>query len=91
MREQGVGLEHHRAVPLVRWNLIDRFVPEVDVPLGDVLESGDHAQRGRFATARRAEESYELSLPDLQVDPGHGVGFLAFIVREGFGYIFKCD
>ena len=33
---------------------------------GDLLEAGHHAQRGRFAAARRAEEHQEFPVGDVQ-------------------------
>ena len=40
--------------------------------VGDVLEPGDHAQRGRLAAARRADEHEELAVVDVerQVEDG---------------------
>ena len=38
------------------------------VPVGDVLEPGDHPQRRRLAAARRADEDDELAVRDLEVE-----------------------
>jgi hypothetical protein len=41
----------------------------------DFLQSGDHAQQGRFTTSRRPHEGDELMVPDQQVDAmNHFVG-----------------
>ena len=42
-------------------------------PLGDVLEPGDHPQRGGLAAARRADEDHELAVLDRQVHVPHGL------------------
>ena len=49
---------------------IDRRVQraaDLQLALGDVLEPGDHAQRGRLAAAGRPDEDHELAVPDLEV------------------------
>src|SRR5690348_14580361 len=38
----------------------------------DALVAGDHAERGRFAAAARAEQAAVGALFDLQVDPVNG-------------------
>ena len=47
--------------------LVDDLVADLELALGDVLEPGDHPQRGRLAAARRADEDHELAVGDLEV------------------------
>ena len=42
--------------------------PIFSCPSGDVLEAGDHPQRGRLAAPRRADEHQELAVLDAQVE-----------------------
>ena len=73
--EEGVVLEHGVDVALVRWRLRHVDAVEQDLALGRFLEAGDHAQRRRLATARRAQQREELAWGDVQVDAcdGHEV------------------
>src|SRR5262249_9654277 len=66
-REQGIVLEHHADVPLVRRNVVDRPAVQVDAPVRGHLEAGQHHQRGRLARSRRSEERQELSGPNAQI------------------------
>jgi hypothetical protein len=81
MREQGVVLEHHAEVPLVRRRAVDLLAVEQDVAGGRRLEAGQHHQRGGLARARRPEQAQELAPVDVQVELAHHqvlavVGFL---------------
>jgi hypothetical protein len=77
VRPQGVGLEHHADVPLVRAEveLLRRVehvaVAEGDAPLVGCLQAGHAAQRGGLAAAARAEQDEELALLDLEVQVVH--------------------
>ena len=44
--------------------LVDDAAADRDRPVGDVLEPGDHAQRGRLAAAGRPDEHEELAVAD---------------------------
>src|SRR4051794_13137034 len=77
MRIQSVVLEYHRHVPLPRRQVIDDVVPDKDLATGDVLETGDHAQRGRLAAPRRPHEYDELAVLDVQAHVPDGDDVLA--------------
>src|SRR6185312_1357142 len=51
-----------------RGRFLDVAVVDVDVALVDVLETGQHAQAGRLATARGADEDEELTVTDLEIE-----------------------
>ena len=68
MRVERVGLEHHGDAALDRRQVVDPLAADDDVAAGDILEPGDHAQQGRLAAARRADEDDELAFRDLEVD-----------------------
>ena len=68
VRVQRVVLEDHRDVAVARREVVDALAADQQVALGDLLEAGDHPQRGRLAAAGRADEDHELAVADAQVD-----------------------
>ena len=80
VRVQGVGLEHHRDVAVLRRQRGDVAIADVDRPLVDRLEPGQHPQRRRLAASRRADEHEELAVGDGQVEVVDG-GVLEPAVR----------
>jgi hypothetical protein len=76
-REVGVErvvLEHHRDVAALGRVVADVAAADPDRAGVDLLEAGEHPQRGRLARARRADEDHQLAVGDLQVqrvDRGH--------------------
>ncbi len=68
VRVQRVVLEHHRDVPVLRWQPGDVAVADVDLALVDFLEPGEHPQGGGLATPRGPDQDHELAVLDLQVD-----------------------
>ena len=54
VRIQGVVLEHHRDVPLLGRKVGDLLVVDPDLPGGDFLEPGEHAQDRRLPAAGRS-------------------------------------
>jgi hypothetical protein len=51
VRVERVTLKHERDVTITRGQVIDHSVTDLDVATGHRLESRDHSQRGRLATA----------------------------------------
>ena len=68
VRVQRVVLEDHRDVALLRRDVVDDLVVDHQLALADLVEAGEHAQRGRLAAAGRADEHHELAVADLQVE-----------------------
>jgi hypothetical protein len=68
VREQGVVLEHHVDVALVRRDRGDVRSVEQDLPAGRFLEAGDHPQGRRLAAPTGSEHREELALLDREVD-----------------------
>ena len=68
MRVEGVVLEDHRHVAGLGRQVVDHPAAHFTVPDGDVLEPGDHPQRGRLAATGRADEDDELAVGDLEVE-----------------------
>src|SRR6185369_10717523 len=71
-----VALEHHGDVPVLRRQVGDRLAADADVTTGDVLEPGDHPERGGLSAAGGPHEDHELPILDREVHSGHG-GHLA--------------
>jgi hypothetical protein len=68
VRVQRVVLEHHRDVALAGWHVVDHPLTDRQGAVADLLEAGDHAQRGGLAAARRADQHHELAVVDLEVE-----------------------
>ncbi len=68
VRIQRVVLEHHRDVALFRRHIIDDAVADPDFAAGDVFKAGDHAQQGRLAAARWADQHDEFAVIDIDID-----------------------
>ena len=64
VRIERVVLEHHRDVALFRRDVVDDAIADRDVRRGDLFQPGDHAQQGRLAAARRADQHDELAILD---------------------------
>src|SRR5204862_7308492 len=67
VRVERVVLEDHRDVAVPRGDLVDDLVADPQLPVGDVLEPGDHPQGGRLAAPGRAYEDHELAIGDVEV------------------------
>ena len=72
VRIQRVVLEHHRDVAVLRRDVVDQAVANVELALRDLLKAGDHAQRGGLAAAGRSDQNDELLVGDVQAEVGHG-------------------
>src|SRR5664280_649086 len=68
VRIEGVVLEHHRDVPVLRRQIGDVAVADVDVAGVDLFESRQHAQGGRLAAAGGADEDHELAVADFKAE-----------------------
>ena len=63
---EGVVLEHHGDVPVLRRNVGDVVVADVDGSVVHLLQTCEHAQRGGLAAARRPDQNEEFSVVDVQ-------------------------
>ena len=73
VRVERVVLEDHRDVAILRGEVVHDALADRDRPVADLLEAGDHAQRGRLAAARRSDEDEELAVLDVERQVLHGV------------------
>ena len=65
---EGVVLEDHRDVAVLRRNVRDVLVADEDATGVDVLQAREHAQRGGLTAAGRADEDEELAVLDFEVE-----------------------
>ncbi len=68
VRVERVVLEHHRDVAVLGGQVRDVALADADRAAVDVLEPGEHPQRGRLAAAGGADEDEELAVADLDVE-----------------------
>ncbi len=68
VRVQRVVLEHHRDVAVLGREVIDQLAVDPQLPVADLLEAGDHPQRGRLAAARGPDQDHQLPVADLEVE-----------------------
>ena len=64
---QGVVLEDHGNVAVLGRQIGDITIPDPDGPGVDLLQAGQHAQRGGLAAAGGSDEDHELTVADLEV------------------------
>ena len=74
VRVERVGLEDHGDVAIARRHGVDDLLADPDLALADLLQSGDHPQRGRLAAAGGPDEDHQLAVADLEVEGVHGDG-----------------
>ena len=68
MREERVGLEHHRNVAALRRQVGHVAFADEQLAGGDRLEAGDHVERRGLPAARRANQHDERSIGDLDIE-----------------------
>jgi hypothetical protein len=92
VRVERVVLEHHRDVAVALEHVVHAPPADVQVAGGDVLEPGDHPERGRLPAAGRADEDEQLSLADLERELLHGLEpvrvALADLVEDDVGHVY---
>jgi hypothetical protein len=71
VRVERVVLEHHGDVAVLRRHVVHDVATDRDLAAGDFLQPRDHAQRGRLAAARRADQHDEFLVGHFQVDNMH--------------------
>ena len=68
VRIERVVLEHHRDVAILGRHVVDLASADRDRAAGDLLQPRDHAQQGRLAAARRADQDDEFAVLDIDID-----------------------
>ncbi len=67
MRIQGVVLEYHSDVAILRSDVVAQPAVNIQLALGDILQAGNHAQRGGLSAAGRADQNDKFLIGDLQI------------------------
>src|SRR5690606_32643955 len=67
MRKDGVVLENHARIALMRRHVVDDPVTEAYMTGGLLHETGDHAQKRGFPASARSEQGKELTLGDFKI------------------------
>ena len=68
VRIERVVLKDHRAVAVLGFEVVDDPVADREFPGGDRFEPRDHAQKGRLAAARGADDHDEFAVLDVERD-----------------------
>src|SRR5690606_27886943 len=68
VREEGIVLEHHANIALVRGHTSDGGPVDADVAAADMFEASQHHEHSCLAGARRAQQRDELAAPHVQVE-----------------------
>src|SRR5262249_45119727 len=58
----------HGDVAVLGGDVVDDPLADQDPPFADLLEAGEHPERGRLAAARRPDQDHELLVLDLDVE-----------------------
>ena len=75
MGEQGIVLKHKTQIALVDRQAVDPLTPDQQIALGDIGQTGNHAQCRGFATARRTQKRDETVVWYGQVNAFDGSKF----------------
>ena len=68
VRIQSIVLENHRDVAILRSNVVHETIADVELALGNLFQTGDHAQGGGLTAARRANQNDELLILDVEAE-----------------------
>ena len=68
MGVEGIALEHHGDIAVLRPDVVHHLAADGDGALVHLLEPGDHAQQGRFPAARGTHQDDELAIADGDID-----------------------
>src|SRR5262249_32428220 len=84
VRVEGIVLENHRDVAILRRHIIDDALADANRPARDLLQPRHHAQRRALAAARRPDEHDEFLIFDPKIDriysrPAAGEDFGDFV------------
>lgn len=90
--KQCVALKDHRGITLIRWNMVDKLVTNIDLAPSDLFKPGNHAERRCFAAAGWPEERYEFTGTDIHGDiinsTDHFTVLMTFIYLDKAAYFY---
>ena len=73
VRVERVVLEDHGDVAVAGRQVVDDLVVDAQLTVGDLLEPGEHPQRGRLAAPGGPDEHHELTVRDVEVESVDGL------------------
>jgi hypothetical protein len=68
VRIQSVVLENHRDITVLRENVIDETIVDVDLTLGDIFETSDHTKGGGLTATGRSYQDDEFLIGNLETE-----------------------
>ena len=71
---EGIALEHHGDVPVFRLHIVHQLPVDVQLAAGDLLQAGNHPQRGGLTAAGGADKDDELLVLNVQIELLDGSG-----------------
>ena len=71
VRIQSVVLEHHCDIAVLRSNVVDQTVADVQLAFGNFFQAGDHTQGGGLTTAGRTDQNDKFLVLDVEVEVGN--------------------
>ena len=81
VRIQGVILEDHRDVPILRRQVVDDSIADRDLTGGDLFQPRHHPERRRLAAPGRADQHDDFLVPDVEVHVLDGMDLVVFLVQ----------
>ena len=87
MRIQGVVLEHHCNLSVLRGNIVDQSVTDIELTFRDFLQTRNHTQGCRFSATGRTDQYKKLLVLDFKVKIGYGcdtAGIFLENVSQGY-------
>ena len=87
VRIQRVVLEHHRDIAILRSNVVNQLVADIQFAVGDFFQASNHAQGGGLAAAGRADQNDKFLVLDVEVevaDSRHAAGVHLVDVLQGY-------
>jgi len=93
VRVEGVGLEHHGDVSVLRRHIVDDPVPDQDLALCDFVQPSQQTKAGGLPTSGRADKDQELLVLNVNIEVIHGhdiapslghmlVGYACHLIRS---------
>jgi hypothetical protein len=82
VRVERVALEDHRHVAVLRRQVVDDAVADLDLARADLLQAGEHPQRRRLPATGRPDEHHELPVGDLEIEVVDGLRSVRVDLRD---------
>ena len=77
VRIKGITLEHHGNIAVLGLQMIDHLLVDFDFTSGNVFQTRQHAQQGRFTATRGPHQDDELTRVNIEADAMDDLDLLA--------------